>query len=275
MKNTIYLLKNTVNGKIYIGQTWFPLNKRMGKNGKNYDHSPHLSASIKKYGVENFEYFVLQECNNQETADAYETYYITLFRSQNQEIGYNIKEGGAAGRHSDESKQKISISMKNKEWSPEALEKRKEPGRAWKGKKRGPHTEEWKAANSEMMKKRHAEQGHPMEGKHHTEEAKAKISISSKGRKLSEETKSKMSDSKRKKDIEPGIVKDYQDGMHIRDITAKYGCGNSKIYKTLKLHNVELQPERHKTWQGKTHSEETKEKMSSSKKRYWDNKNTK
>lgn len=274
MKNTVYLLKNTQNNKIYIGQTWLLLSKRMGRDGKNYNNSPYLFAAINKYGAVNFQYTVLQECDDQAIADAYEAYYITLYRSQNPEIGYNIKEGGAAGRHSEETKNKISESIKNKEWSPEALEGRKTAGRLWKGKKRGPHTEEWKEQNSEMMKKRHAEQGHPMEGKHHTNEAKAKISIASKGKRLSEETKNKMSFSKRKKDIEEGIANDYKSGMTIKDIKSKYNCGNGKIYRTLKLYNIPLQPERHNTWESKTHSKETKEKMSSSAKKHWNNKNT-
>jgi hypothetical protein len=55
----IYLLKNIVNCKVYIGQTWMDLHKRMGKNGVNYSNSPYLYHAIQKYGIHNFEYEVL------------------------------------------------------------------------------------------------------------------------------------------------------------------------------------------------------------------------
>ena len=51
---TIYLLTNTINNKVYVGQTWFPFNTRMGKDGKNYKNSIYLYGAIQKYGSSAF-----------------------------------------------------------------------------------------------------------------------------------------------------------------------------------------------------------------------------
>src|ERR1700743_807675 len=108
-KCTVYLLTNSINGKIYIGQTWEqPVEKRM-KGGSKYANSPYIFAAIQKYGVENFKYTILAECKTQEEADRLETENITKYDSRNPEIGYNLKEGGSHGKHSEESKLKISI----------------------------------------------------------------------------------------------------------------------------------------------------------------------
>ena len=57
MSCKIYLLKNNVNNKIYIGQTWAErLEDRMGKNGSQYKNSAYIYNAIKKYGAENFSY---------------------------------------------------------------------------------------------------------------------------------------------------------------------------------------------------------------------------
>jgi group I intron endonuclease len=99
----IYLLKNTVNDKIYVGQTWRPLLKRIYEG---YRHSHHISNAIKKYGKDKFYYTVLTVCGTQEIADYWERHFIIKYNSI--ENGYNLKEGGSNGRLSEQTKLKIS-----------------------------------------------------------------------------------------------------------------------------------------------------------------------
>jgi len=266
---SIYLLTNTVNGKVYIGQTWLSLSKRSGKNGSNYNNSIYLYNAIKKYGMDKFEYQILVQCLDQEAADYLEDYFMEKYNSRNVHVGYNIKKGGSAGKHSEETKAKISETLKNKEWSPEALFNRAEAGRQWKGKKREPQSEEVIQHHVEAMKKWHAEHEHPMLGKHMSEEAKIKISAANKGKKLSDEHKEKLLEAhKMDIDKEQAIINLYQNGETIENIETQLNTKRSSIYRVLFRNNIPAKRD-HKIWLGKKHSEETKQKMSDARKQYW------
>ena len=58
---TIYMHKNKINGKVYIGITSQIPTQRWGVNGKNYRSSPHFYSAIQKYGWDNFEHNILLE----------------------------------------------------------------------------------------------------------------------------------------------------------------------------------------------------------------------
>jgi group I intron endonuclease len=269
---TIYLLTNKINAKIYIGQTWLLLKRRMGKTGENYNNSPYLYNAIKKYGVDQFEYEVLETCTDQDAADILEDKYINLYDSRNLAIGYNLKGGGSHGLHSEETKAKIAKTMTEKVWSEEALEGRKIGGRLWAGKERGPHNEEWKENNSNQMIAWHAKNPHPMEGQHHTPEAKVKIGEASKGRKRSPEAIAQGAAKRKiKPEREKAIVKAYTDGKTIKEINASFQTGNASVYRILKRNNIELLNNFSK-WEGKTHTEETKLKQSEARTTYWNEK---
>src|SRR5271166_766614 len=75
MINTIYLLKNKVNEKVYVGQTWTSLPTRW-RSGWGYIGSTHLYNAIQKYGSDQFYYETLMFCGTQETADYWEQYFI-------------------------------------------------------------------------------------------------------------------------------------------------------------------------------------------------------
>jgi group I intron endonuclease len=272
---TIYLLTNSVNGKVYVGQTWLPLHIRMGRDGSNYKNSLYLFAAIQKYGADKFHYDILAQCSDQATADYLEEYYINIYDSRNHGIGYNLKYGGSVGKHSDETKAKISQTLKEQasQWSPEMLAKRSAPIVGyWTGKQRGPQTKERVQQTIDAMKDWHANNTHPMLGKIHSEEAKRKIGEASKGRKDSPETTKKRSLAKM---MDPGreqnILNAYLSGQTIDQIESTFETGRSSIYRILKRHNVARARE-HKGWTGKQHSEESKQKMAEARKKYWEEK---
>lgn len=92
---TIYMHKNKINNKVYIGQTYTPLKVRFGKNGIGYRGCPIFRNAIKKYGWENFDHIVLESgVMDQESANKREKYYISLYDSTNPNKGYNIQIGG-------------------------------------------------------------------------------------------------------------------------------------------------------------------------------------
>lgn len=91
----IYKITNKVNGKIYIGQT-IDFERRKYEHihdTKNRPHQMPLHYAMKKYGVENFEFSILEECDRSEL-DEKEKFYINAYKSNNKNIGYNISNGG-------------------------------------------------------------------------------------------------------------------------------------------------------------------------------------
>lgn len=92
---TIYMHRNKMNGKIYIGQTCQePIEKRWGKDGKNYKGCPYFYSAIQKYGWNNFEHIILEQNLTKEQANEREKFYIKNLDTCNRKFGYNIKIGG-------------------------------------------------------------------------------------------------------------------------------------------------------------------------------------
>jgi group I intron endonuclease len=106
---SIYLLRNKINNKVYIGQTWQLPKYRFGTNGRGYVECTHLHNAIQKYGWDNFEHTILGTALSQEEADKKEDDFINFYNSRDTKLGYNIKSGGSRGKLSDETKRKLSI----------------------------------------------------------------------------------------------------------------------------------------------------------------------
>ena len=62
MKGSIYLFKNKINGKCYVGQSIKP-KQRYRDHMYSVNHGCHLPIheAIRKYGIENFEFSILEE----------------------------------------------------------------------------------------------------------------------------------------------------------------------------------------------------------------------
>lgn len=100
---TIYMHKNKINGKVYIGQTYQTLANRWGSDGRRYKGQIFYNA-IQKYGWDNFEHIILKEGLTQEEANQQEIYYIQLYQSTNKNFGYNVTKGGNSNTLSDKQK---------------------------------------------------------------------------------------------------------------------------------------------------------------------------
>ena len=90
----IYRVVNHVNGKCYVGQST-NIEKRWGepRRGLNYHKHDgyHLYEAIRKYGLDNFDFEVLEECDVS-VLDEREKHWICVFNSY--ENGYNMNTGG-------------------------------------------------------------------------------------------------------------------------------------------------------------------------------------
>ena len=96
----IYKVKNKINGKIYIGQTIRDLDKRIGGHLRESKleggNKPFVNA-IKKYGIENFEWEIIDEATSLDELDEKEVYWIKQLNSITPN-GYNILGGGQKNR---------------------------------------------------------------------------------------------------------------------------------------------------------------------------------
>ena len=92
-KYIIYIHKNKINGKVYIGQTCETLARR-ARGGYGYKGCPHFYNAIQEYGWDNFEHLILEENLTSNEADIREAFWIEAFNSTNPEKGYNIQVGG-------------------------------------------------------------------------------------------------------------------------------------------------------------------------------------
>lgn len=89
----IYSITNIINNKKYIGQS-VNISQRWRAHRTRYQiEDSYLYRSIRKYGLENFLFEILEECN-QENLNEKEKYWIKYFNTTNPEKGYNLTKGG-------------------------------------------------------------------------------------------------------------------------------------------------------------------------------------
>lgn len=86
----IYKITNTLNNKIYVGQTKYPIEKRFLQHSKSL--TP-LGRAIQQCGIENFTIEVIERCATQEQLNEREIFWINALNSK-QPYGYNITVGG-------------------------------------------------------------------------------------------------------------------------------------------------------------------------------------
>ena len=98
MKGFIYIIRNTINNKVYIGQTRTSVQQRWKEHLR---HAPYgdqiINRAMKKYGVNNFYIETLEICDL-DILDEREIYYIELFDATDKSKGYNISIGGNTPR---------------------------------------------------------------------------------------------------------------------------------------------------------------------------------
>lgn len=86
----IYKITNLVNGKMYVGQSRF-IEKRWSKHRSeaNNGNKLPLYSAIRKYGIENFKFEIIEECsvNDLNEREAYYMYNLNTFQPN----GYNIR----------------------------------------------------------------------------------------------------------------------------------------------------------------------------------------
>src|SRR6478609_2136974 len=105
----IYLVKNKVNGLCYVGQS-ININKRFETYRYAKENNLFISEVLKKelieFGVSNFEFSIILECDKEEL-DFYEKKYIAELKTFDKNFGYNIYNGGRKGFNVSEETRKV------------------------------------------------------------------------------------------------------------------------------------------------------------------------
>lgn len=144
----IYKITNP-KGKIYIGQT-IDIQRRVYQYEKfNCKEQPKLYNSLKKYGFENHKIELIYECDI-ESLTFFERYYQELYNStENDNLNcFLVTTADKSGRHTEETKRKMSESAKGKKKSVEHIAKLPQNQKGYKGKKRSEQTKLKQSLNS-------------------------------------------------------------------------------------------------------------------------------
>lgn len=109
----IYLLKNTINKKVYVGQS-INVEERIkshfeiAKNKRKKNNEIQVvDRAIRKYGEENFQSWIILECE-EDKLDMFESYFIFYYDSTNRAKGYNLTTGGQKYKVNDEFRERVS-----------------------------------------------------------------------------------------------------------------------------------------------------------------------
>ena len=108
----IYCYTNKINYKKYVGQS---TNLRLRHKEMKYKNSLSFYSAINKYGIENFDYTVLEYCDVGELNDR-EMHWIEHYQTFPPSLGfgYNLTSGGLRCEVSSETRKKQSEIRKSK-----------------------------------------------------------------------------------------------------------------------------------------------------------------
>lgn len=154
MSSGIYCIKNLINSKCYIGKA-YNVEIRLKEHRRSHHSAILLQRAVTKYGIDNFEFSILEECSKDELSNR-EIYWIRELNSLNPN-GYNIATGGNGGD---------TISNLPEEKYESYIKKLSNPRRE---------------GFSEEQSLRFKGSKNPMYGKHFSEESKNKLSNSISG----------------------------------------------------------------------------------------------
>jgi group I intron endonuclease len=160
----------SLTGKVYIGQS-----RNIKDREKDYitlqcKGQVKLYNSLQRYGWQAHKFEVVHELPGditQEILDIYEVLYWKQYKDCGIKM-LNLKEPGHHGKHSEETRRKMSISGKKKVFTEEH---RRNMSKAWTGRKIAPFSEEHKHKLAEAKK-----------GRTLSEEVKSKIANSMRGK---------------------------------------------------------------------------------------------
>lgn len=201
----IYIIRNVVNGKCYIGKSETDIKKRWQAHLTLLNNNKHYNAYLQRAynkNVASFEFDILETCTVEECDDK-EKYWINELKSYDRSYGYNLTYGGEGGipteetlekirmtslgrTHTEETKRKIAESKMGKPRSEEVIRKltNSKIGKpSWNKGLSGIYNDETLKKIGDASKRTHENnpligEKNGMFGKNHSEETRKKMSES-------------------------------------------------------------------------------------------------
>jgi len=215
MKTGIIYSATGPTGRVYIGKTIQSLHRRKvshkskSGNRKDPNFDCHFYRAIRKYGVDEFVWTVIEDNINLNILSYKEQYYIRKLNTYKN--GYNSTLGGegTAGRIvSEQERKNISKrqmgknnSFYGKKHSEEVRKMLKEKGKRQAGKRHPCYGKSLSDEHKRKISNSLIGSKNPFYGKKHKTETRLKISEMAKNRIMSEETKNKISNTLKTKCI--------------------------------------------------------------------------
>lgn len=111
MTRGIYKIENLINGKLYIGQSVqiekrFEQHKKVAFSRKDPNYNNLIYKAIRKYGLDNFKFEIIEEVSEDQDLDEREIYWISHYNSYKE--GYNMTPGGSTLRGEDSPTAKVA-----------------------------------------------------------------------------------------------------------------------------------------------------------------------
>lgn len=178
----IYCIENIINNKKYIGQSVNIKNrkrKHLDELNKNKHCNEFLQNDWIQYGNNSFKFEILEECDADDL-DKLERYYINKYNTTDSRFGYNLTHGGVKNPSPIECVcNKISENLKDVYKNNKELinERRNSAYKQWA---------------DPSIKEKILGKNNGMYGKHHTIQAKEKMSNAATGRESKQKIKIKV-----------------------------------------------------------------------------------
>lgn len=119
----IYLHKNKINGKCYVGQTCQKPEARWGTNGNGYKQQTYFYRAIEKYGWDNFEHIILEENISEDKVDERESFWAGYYHALAPE-GYTLRVGSQNHYEGSEELWQIWSKASKEKWQNEEYRKK-------------------------------------------------------------------------------------------------------------------------------------------------------
>ena len=155
----IYTIENDVNGKLYVGQTVDPSTRWKAHRHKVL-HTSAINKALKKYGVDSFDFVLLEACDSQYHLNEREVYWIETLSTISPH-GYNLTGGGHSDVPGEETRRKMSAWQKGKKKLSE--EQKKQISKFHQGKNVSKKTRTKISLNSPYRNRTHCPKGHPLD----------------------------------------------------------------------------------------------------------------
>lgn len=247
----VYMIRNTINHKYYVGSSidiesrW---KQHINELNKNRHTNNYLQKAWNKYGMDNFEFLVLQETDVENLRNI-ETYYIKKLDCVNK--GYNLIDNANFGlgvKASNEVRKKISEKCSGclngnygRKHTPEETQKIRDNrwGKDYVCKKQ---IKVYKTR--EQLSLSHKLAGEKIRalklGTHLSESTKKKLSDCRKGKTFSKDVKDRMSKARKgsknsnckfSKQQVLDIHEKMNSGVNYKELCAEYGISQCQAYK--------------------------------------------